>query len=68
MNDRNVGPVKNASLTPINSSAMYVPPVSERDLAKQRMKPVTRPALNSGRVMVFAAVKREAPRVIAAVS
>ena len=65
MND---GPVKNDVCTPIMVSAMYVPPVSERDLAKQRTKPVASPALNKGRVIVRTAVHLEAPRVMPAVS
>ena len=54
--------------TPSMLRAMYVPPVSERDLAKQRMNPVTSPALKRGRVMVLTAVHLLAPRVMAAVS
>lgn len=63
-----VGPVKNSACFPIMVSAMYVPPVSERDLAKQRMNPVASPARKSGRVMVRTAVHFAAPRVMAAVS
>ena len=65
MND---GPVKNELSTPIIVSAMYVPPVSDRDLAKQRMNPVASPARNRGRVIVLTAVHLDAPRVMAAVS
>ena len=63
-----VGPVKNMPLAFIRSNAAYVPPVSERDLAKQSMVPVTRPARKSGRVIVLTAVNLDAERVIAAVS
>ncbi len=63
-----VGPVKKEELTPSICNAMYVPPVSLRDLAKQRMNPVTSPALKSGSVIVLTAVRREAPRVMPAVS
>ena len=48
--------------------AMIVPPVSLRLRAKQRMAPVTRPALNRGSVMVLAAVSLLAPSVRPAVS
>ena len=65
MND---GPVKNVLSTPIMVRAMYVPPVSDRDLAKHRMNPVARPARNRGIVMVLTAVHLDAPRVMAAVS
>lgn len=64
----NEGPVKKELCTPIMVSAMYVPPVSDRDLAKQSMNPVARPALNIGSVMVLTAVHLDAPRVMAAVS
>ncbi len=65
MND---GPVKNDDSTPMMDSAIYVPPVSERDLAKHRTNPVASPALKRGRVMVRKAVQRDAPSVIPAVS
>ena len=62
------GPVKNVLSTPIMESAMYVPPVSDRDLAKHRMNPVANPARKSGIVMVRTAVHLDAPSVMAAVS
>ena len=62
------GPVKNDVWTPIMVSAMYVPPVSERDLAKHSTNPVASPALNNGSVMVRTAVHLEAPSVMPAVS
>ncbi len=64
----NVGPVKKVDCLPIRLRAMYVPPVSLRDLAKQSMNPVTRPARKRGSVIVLTAVNLDAPKVMPAVS
>ena len=63
-----VGPVWNPWELAMVDSAIIVPPVSDRERAKQRMMPVTRPARNRGRVMVRAAVNLLAPSVWPAVS
>lgn len=60
--------MKKVLSTSIIANAMYVPPVSDRDLAKHSMNPVARPARNRGMVMVRTAVHFDAPSVMAAVS
>ena len=68
-----VDPVKKFAASPMPRlamvlSAIMVPPVSLMLREKQRITPVARPARNSGRVMVLAAVRRLAPRVLPATS